>query len=210
MHAAIAALAAVLLLPAHASVIGSTPADGDTLTEQPGTFSVVMNEEILALEGADGANAMQLTDAEGRFYGDGCLAVDGETISLDAALGTAGDYTLTYQIVSADGHAVDGTVAFAFEPEAGAEGAPGAETAPVCGEAAAEETPAATEPAEPEATSDAPAATASADQGTGTEEPTEAEGQFPFVAIGILAVLGVLAVIAYTINRGSRTRRDRA
>ncbi len=210
MHAAIAALAAVLLLPAHASVIGSTPADGDTLTAQPGTFSVVMNEEILALEGADGGNAMQLTDAEGRFYGDGCLAVDGDTLSLDAELGAAGDYTLTYQVVSADGHPVDGTVAFAFEPEAGTEGAPGAETAPVCGEAAAEETPEATEPAEPEATSDAPAATASADQGTGTEEPAEAEGQFPFVAVGILAVLGVLAVIAYTINRGSRTRRDRA
>ncbi|RWR20257.1 copper resistance protein CopC [Agrococcus lahaulensis] len=209
MHAAIAALAAVLLLPAHASVIGSTPADGDTLTAQPGTFSVVMNEEILALEGADGGNAMQLTDAEGRFYGDGCLAVDGDTLSLDAELGEAGDYTLTYQVVSADGHPVDGTVAFAFELEAGAEGAPGAETAPVCGETA-EETPAATEPAEPEATSDAPAATASADQGTGTEEPAEAEGQFPFVAVGILAVLGVLAVIAYTINRGSRTRRDRA
>lgn len=215
MHAALAALAAVVLLPAHAAMIGSTPSDGDTVTEQPGTFSVVMNEEILALEGADSANRLQLTDAEGLFYGDGCVAVDGDTISLEAELGDAGDYTLAYQVVSADGHPVDGTVSFAFEPADGEAGAAGSETAPICGvEASATAEPGATSPTEPEASVD-PSQAAPSPGVTDDAEPTDAVtdeegGDFPFIAVGVLAVLIVLAIIAYTVNRGYRRRRDEA
>ncbi|WP_413320474.1 copper resistance CopC family protein [Agrococcus sp. 1P02AA] len=209
----LAVLSAVVLLPAHASLIGSTPGDGDTLTEQPGTISVVMNEEILSVDGADGANALQITDADGRFYGDGCVAVDGDTASTQAQLGEAGDYTLTFQVVSADGHPVSDTIAFAFEPAAGEEGEPGAEAAPVCGEAApAASEPAASEPAASEpgaAETDAPSdqdpapATASSDQGAGVEgDGAEEEASpFPFLTVGILAVLAVLALIAYRANR---------
>jgi methionine-rich copper-binding protein CopC len=215
MHAAIAALAAALLVPAHAAVIGSTPADGDTLTEQPGTVSVVMNEEILAIEGADSANQLQLTDAQGRFYGDGCVVVDGDTISLEAELGEAGDYTLAFQVVSADGHPVDGTVSFAFEPAEGEAGPAGAEAAPVCGAAApAASEPAATRTSEPEASVDAGEATAdptATDDASASDAPAEDEGgEFPFIAVGVLALLIVLAIIAYTVNRGSRRRRDEA
>ncbi|WP_425845999.1 copper resistance protein CopC [Agrococcus sp. TSP3-2-1] len=212
MHAALAALAAVILLPAHAAVIGSTPSDGDTVTEQPGTFSVVMNEEILSLEGADSANRLQLTDADGRYYGDGCVVVEGDTISLDAELGAAGDYALDYQVVSSDGHPVDGTVAFSFEPAEGEAGTAGSETAPICGAAA----PDATEPAsttEPEASVDpgeaAPGPVASDDASPGDDAADEG-GDFPFIAIGVLALLVVLAIIAYTVNRGYRRRRDEA
>jgi copper resistance protein C len=207
----LAAIAAVILLPAHASVTGTTPAEGAVLTEQAGTFSVTMNEEILAIEGAS-ANQIQLTDAEGLFYGDGCTTIEGDTISLAAALGAAGDYTLTYQVVSGDGHTVDGTVGFAFEPAAGQEGVSGLAAAPVCGAAAPVETGAgATDPAAGEpATSDAPEATASTTQGTVAPDEEAEGGEFPFLAIGILAMLAVLGVIAYTVNRGYRGRRDDA
>lgn len=210
MHAALAALAAVILLPAHAAMIGSTPSEGDTLTEQPGTFSVVMNEEILSLEGADSANRLQLTDADGLYYGDGCAVVEGDTISLEAELGEAGDYSLAYQVVSADGHPVDGTVSFAFEPAEGEAGAAGSETAPICGAAA----PDATEPAsttEPEASVD-PDEAAPGPVATDDATPSDAVegGDFPFIAIGVLALLVVLAIVAYTVNRGYRRRRDEA
>lgn len=210
----LAVLSAVVLLPAHASLIGSTPSDGDTLTEQPGTISVVMNEEILSVDGADSSNALQITDADGRFYGDGCVAVDGDTASTEAQLGEAGDYTLTFQVVSADGHPVSDTIAFTFEPAEGEAGEPGAEAAPVCGEAApAASEPAASEPAATEpggaaetgapAGEDAAPATASSDQGAGVEgDGTEEEAApFPFLTVGILAVLAVLAFIAYRANR---------
>lgn len=196
----LAALSVALLLPAHASVIGSTPSAGDVLTEQPGTFSVVMNEELLSVEGADSANAIQVTDASGRFYGDGCASVDGDTISLEAALGEGGEYALTFQVVSADGHTVSDTIPFTFEPAEGQAGEPGAAAAPVCGTAPAEgEAPAATAEsgeAAPEATDDG-----AVEQGS----------SFPFLAVGVLAMLAVLAVIAFRANRlrgELRERRD--
>lgn len=209
----LAVLSAALLLPAHASVIGSTPADGATVTEQPGTFSVVMNEQILSVDGADSANAIQITDASGLFYGDGCLAVDGDTASVDAQLGEAGDYTLTYQVVSADGHPVSDTIEFAFDPAEGEAGAPGAEEAPVCGAEAPEssEAEAETPAASAEASDEAAPATASAQQGE--TDDTEAAGDdtapFPFLTVGVLAVLAVLAVIAYRANRMRTSRLER-
>ncbi|GAA3609206.1 copper resistance CopC family protein [Agrococcus terreus] len=201
MQLALAAALVAVLLPAHASVIGSTPADGDALASQPGEVSVTMNEEILSVEGADSANAIVVTDAAGAFYGDGCASVDGDTISMPVELGEPGDYTLTYQVVSADGHPVDGTVAFSYEGEAGPAGLA---EAPVCGQEAPAASSAAAEPAPPAATSD---------DGAATDEPADAQGEgqdeggFPFLAVGIIALLAVLAVVAYAVNRGSRTRR---
>lgn len=185
MLLAAAAAAAVILLPSHASVVGSTPGSGDVVVEQPGTFSVAMNEEILAIEGAAGTNVMQLTDADGLFYGDGCTAVEGDTIALDAQLGAAGDYTLTYQLVSADGHAVDGTVEFAFEPSTDTESATGIATAPVCGESTAETTPVAEDSAAPSASS----TTSSAEPGA-ADEPAGADN-LTLLLVGGIAVLAV-------------------
>lgn len=194
MPPALAVLSAVLLLPAHASVIGSTPAAGDVVTEQPGSFSIVMNEEILAVEGASGSNAIQVTDAAGLFYGDGCLSVDGDTASMQAQLGEAGDYALTFQVVSADGHPVSDTIDLTFDPAAGQAGEPGVAEAPVCGVAAPEA----------EAESGSAPATASAEQGTEGEPSDGAVEQgdsFPFIAIGVLALLALLALIAFRANR---------
>lgn len=210
MHAIVAAVAVTLLLPAHASVIGSTPQDGSTVTEQPGSFSVVLNEPIIDVPGAENSNVLALTDAAGLYYGDGCVAVDGDTVSLDADLGAAGDYTLTYQVVSADGHSVSGETVFAFEPADGEGGPEGAAAAPVCGEAVPVESEQATEPAASEqATEPAasePTATAPVGEASDAPEAEEAGDQLPLLAIGVLAVLAVLAVIAYRVNR---LRKDR-
>lgn len=203
----IAAAAAVILLPAHASVVGSTPGNGDVVVEQPGTFSVVMNEEILAIEGAAGANVMQLTDADGLFYGDGCIAVAGDTIAMDAQLGAAGDYTLTYQLVSADGHAVDGTVPFAFEPAAGTASATGSATAPVCGESAPTSSSPAAEGTD-SAASSAPEATASGEPGA-TDEPAAGDN-LPLLLVGGVAVLVVAGGIAVALKRRSSRGAEEA
>ncbi|WP_413320359.1 copper resistance CopC family protein [Agrococcus sp. 1P02AA] len=203
-----AAAAAVILLPSHASVIGSTPTEGDVIVEQPGTFSVAMNEEILAVEGASGTNVMQLTDATGLFYGDGCSTVDGDTITLDAELGTAGDYTLTYQLVSADGHTVDGTVEFAFEPAPSVETAAGSEAAPVCGAS----TPASAEPVPAETAGSTPSSepqpSASAEAGA-AGEPTEGSN-VPLLIGGGVAALAVAAGLAFALNRRSNRRTGEA
>ncbi len=229
MLAAIAIAAVAALLPAHASVIGSTPEDGSTFTEQPGTLSVVLNEAIVDVPGAESGNVLEITDAAGLYYGNGCAAVDGDTISLDAQLGAAGDYTLAYQVVSADGHPVSGEIAFAFEPVDGVGGPDGATAAPVCDQAAPAAPAATTEStatAAPSSASAAPIVTPSSSgevaapqtTATGPDEPestdapgvdpgTDAFGALPAVAVFVLAALAGLAFIAYRVNRNRKDRR---
>lgn len=212
MFAAILAVGVSVLLPAHASVTGTTPEDGATLTEQPGTISVTMNEEIIEVPGGEGTNALQLTDDAGLHYGDGCVTVDGDTISLDAELGDAGRYTLAYQVVSSDGHPVSGEVDFTFEPADGAGGdVAGSATVPICDESRSSESASASEGAESEATGNAvaaPTATATSDQGEpestdapGVDPGTDSFGALPQVGVFVLAGLAVLAFVAYRLNR---------
>ena len=112
---------------AHNFVVSSTPEDGSTLTELPDRFVVTTNEGLLDLNGEGAGFVMQVRDDAGRYYGDGCVTVDGPGMSTPASLGAAGDYELLYQFVSADGHSVSGTISFAWQPEPGfapAEGSP--------------------------------------------------------------------------------------
>jgi methionine-rich copper-binding protein CopC len=126
-------LAAPLAASAHDELIDSTPTSGQTLTELPSTFSVTMNEPLLTLDGSN-SFALQITDAAGNYYGDGCLTEDGATLSTPAALGVAGSYTLAWQVVSNDGHPVSGEIPFSWQPPADAEPSPALAAPPVCGE----------------------------------------------------------------------------
>jgi len=117
---------------AHSYLIASTPVDGETLTRMPEAFSVTSNEELLDLVGDGTGFGMQIVDAAGRYYGDGCLSIGVSSLSTSAALGEAGRYELIWQIVSADGHPVSGTIAFDWEPDADFVPSEAAETPPVC------------------------------------------------------------------------------
>lgn len=141
--AAVAAGAALVLVTApaaeaHSVLVASTPAAGSTLSELPAEFSVTMNETLLSGAG-DAAFALRVVDAEGRSYGDGCLTIVDGTMSTGAAIGPAGDYTLEWQVVSADGHPVGGEIPFSWTGEATAEGA--AQPAVCGGEAPPASTP---------------------------------------------------------------------
>ena len=115
---------------AHSALVASTPADGETLTELPAEFSVTMNETLLASAG-DAAFALRVRDDAGRYYGDGCLTIVDATMSTASSIGGPGDYVMEWQVVSADGHAVGGEIAFTWTGESTADGA--ADPA-VCGE----------------------------------------------------------------------------
>jgi len=144
---AVGAVAAALVLSAaapasaHSSLVGSTPAEGETLSELPARFSVTMNERLLDDAGLS-AFALRVRDADGLYYGDGCLQVVDDTMTTAAAIGSAGDYVMEWQVVSADGHPVGGEIAFSWTGEATAEGS---SAAPNC----AAEAP----PAEPDTSS---------------------------------------------------------
>ena len=92
---AVGAIAAVLALgvaapaAAHSVLIGSTPAAGEVLDALPEHYSVTMNERLLADAGTS-AFAMRVRDADGLYYGDGCVQVVDERMSTVAAIGDAG------------------------------------------------------------------------------------------------------------------------
>ena len=105
---------------AHDYIASSTPAEGETLTALPADFSVTASATLLDLTGDGSGFGLQVTDAAGRFYGDGCVSIVDSTVSTPAALGEAGDYTLVWQFVSSDGHPTSGTIAFTWAPPADA------------------------------------------------------------------------------------------
>jgi methionine-rich copper-binding protein CopC len=154
---------------AHDYITSSTPAEGETLTALPADFSVTSSATLLDLAGDGSGFGIQVTDAAGRFYGDGCVSIVDTLVSTPAALGEAGDYSLVWQFVSSDGHPTSGTIGFSWAPPAGAVASAGSDTAPVCGVDAGEVpdpvmTTQATEPAEPSA--EAPAAASADDAGS--------------------------------------------
>jgi methionine-rich copper-binding protein CopC len=112
--------ASVLLVAAPASahnyLVSSTPSAGEKLITLPSKFVITTNEGLLDLSGHGAGFALQVRDASGLYYGDGCVTVTGPTMSVPAKLGKPGKYTVTWQIVSADGHIVSNAFAFTWAP----------------------------------------------------------------------------------------------
>lgn len=168
---------------AHSYLVDSTPAEGAVLTELPAEFSVTANETLLDL-GGQGVFALQIRDADGRYYGDGCVEVVNATMSAAAAIGPSGDYTMLWQVVSADGHPVSGEIPFSWEAPEGFDPSPALDRAPACGEDP--DGAPATGPAVP-------------------SEPGEIPGEFGggsiglWIAVGIILFGAVAAVIGVAV-----------
>ena len=196
-------LAPALPAFAHNYVVSSTPAEGETLSAVPEFFTITTNESMLDLSGAGAGFAIQVTDDSGLFYGDGCVTVQGTTISMPGALGAAGAYTMTYQYVSADGHTLSDALAFSFAPADGALVQEGRATAPVCGEVVEE--PSAPPSAPPSA---APSESATAQPEVDETAATDAGDESSTVlaiAAGIgAAVLVVGGLLGLGVWRGRR------
>ncbi|WP_235477689.1 MULTISPECIES: copper resistance CopC family protein [unclassified Frigoribacterium] len=120
---------------AHDYVVSSTPAAGSTVDSSPATVSITFNDVILDLSGTGSSNVLEVTDAAGLHYEDGCSTTSGPTLATGVALGAPGAYTMTYQAVSADGHTVSDAVPFTYAPAAGTAEGDGSPTRPSCGSA---------------------------------------------------------------------------
>ena len=114
--AAALVLAAAAPASAHNYVVSSTPAGGSVLTELPEAWEVVTNETMLYTD--DAVFGLWARDADGLFYGDGCVEVSGSRMSGAPVIGAAGDYTLVYSLISADGHPLTGEIPFEWAGEA--------------------------------------------------------------------------------------------
>ncbi len=137
MAAALATGALVLVTAApaqaHSAIASSTPEEGEILAALPEEFSVTANEALLDL-GGQGVFQLQIRDASGAYYGSGCVSIVNSTMSAEPVIGDSGEYTMLWQVVSADGHPVSGEIPFTWQAPEGFEPAASVDTMPVCGE----------------------------------------------------------------------------
>jgi methionine-rich copper-binding protein CopC len=178
LGAVAALLAALLLAPsahAHDYLVSSSPEQGATLAEAPTEVMLEFNTSIgqqfaqVAVVGTDGTG-----------YAQGDPTVDGAVVTQAVAdLPAGAGVTISYRVVSSDGHPIGGTVTFSIEGE-------GDEAAPA------------------ESTSESPdsAGTAAADTTatTATSQSTSDGGVSPLVWLGLAAV-AVLASLGLAVVR---------
>jgi len=117
---------------AHNYMVASTPKVDGTLTSLPKAFEITTNDKLLDIGGSNAGFAYRIVGPDGKYYEDGCLDVDGPSMTTKAALGDSGKYTVEWQIVSADGHTVSDEYTFTWNAPAGFTPATGASKPPVC------------------------------------------------------------------------------
>ncbi|WP_158270262.1 copper resistance protein CopC [Mycetocola zhujimingii] len=183
---------------AHNSLVSSVPAADSVVTEQPGVFSVTTNDAILEAGGSSNAIQVRGPGAEPLYYGDGCMTVSGASLTTPVQLGEAGEYTVVWQVVSADGHPISGEYTFTWQPGDGQELAAGLATAPVCGETQAPVESGSPSP-EPRFTTQA-TDTASPSGPIESEDTTAAPNDLLWIG-GALAVLVIAAVVVVVVVR---------
>ncbi|WP_394553159.1 copper resistance protein CopC [Agromyces sp. MMS24-JH15] len=115
--AAVLALAPAVPAFAHNSITGTTPAADSTIVEQPGAVVVSTSDALLEV---GGGNLIDLTGPDGLHYASACAEVSGTEVSVPVELGPAGEYTVVWRVVSADGHPISGEYAFTWAPASGA------------------------------------------------------------------------------------------
>ena len=207
--ATVCASAALAMFPptaspasAHDYADGSTPADGAVLAVIPERFDLTMNDDMLDLNGAGNGFALQIIGPDGLYYGDGCVTVDGPTLSSVAALGAPGVYTMRWQVVSADGHPVSDDYSFTWAPSVAPPESAGSSKAPVCGETTQN-------PGEPSQSANEGSDASNAEPQPSTSASTTPTGDSPAPALWIGGVvLAVAATIGAALVVTERRRRN--
>jgi len=123
--------------------------------------------------------------------GDGCVRIVGPSMFTTAALGAAGDYTASWQAVSADGHTISGSYGFTWAPPAGFAPSAGSAERPGCG-------------AEPDGSASPGDGTGGS--GAGDEAPALAIPADAWWAVGAVGAIAVALVVTLLATR----RRPRA
>lgn len=154
---------------AHTSLVSSTPAANTTLVTAPTEVTLTFDDPI----------ATQGTQLVARTSGGDAVAlgptrVDGDAVSATWPAGAAsGSYVVSYRVVSADGHPVEGSLSFQIA---------GSATSPT-GSPSGSATGSSTVPPSP-----------SSSAGTPTPAPAPASSDAPVGLIGALVVAAALAV----------------
>lgn len=175
------ALASATPAAAHDSVLSSSPEPGSE-SAAVSSVSLTFNDTLLDFGGANNAFAIQVIGPDGRYYSEGCVALDGSTVSVPAALGGPGEYEVLWQVVSSDGHPTSDSYTFDYAPDEATVAAAGMEAAPRCGDTVSESSA---------PTESAPTAT----------DDSESTALVTGLSIGVAAAAVVAAITVFVIGR---------
>jgi methionine-rich copper-binding protein CopC len=205
------ALAPIAAASAHDYLVGSDPAADATVTSALDTVTLTFNDRVLDLSGDGSTNLLTVTGpASGtRHFETGCATAADTKLSAPVALGAAGRYTVTYQIVSADGHTVSASYGFTYQPPAGAQQAPGSEGTPCGATASPSATPAAGGSGSTDGSGAQATATASTAQPTAQAGSSTDLGLVIGIAVGIV-VLAIVGVVIILLTGRRRSASDQA
>jgi hypothetical protein len=187
---------------AHATLIGSNPAEGAVLQTAPSTVTLTFDDTLAEFE-----PTVVVTGPDGNRYQSGPASIDGaELSSAVAPLTVAGPYTIAYRVVSHDGHPVQGEVRFELAPTA-VTPTPAPAGTPSSTRTSAATNSAATSPASPSLSgSPAPTVTSSADAAAASSSSSGWSGwQWMIVVLFVAA-----AFLATTIIRRRMAASARA
>jgi methionine-rich copper-binding protein CopC len=112
--AVVAAMFIAIPIPAaaHAALATSSPVDGTQLGRMPGAVSITLNEKVRT------PAFLVLTDErDARVNSDQVqIGSDGKTVISEVPTDAdPGDYSMSYRVVSEDGHPVTGTIRFTVD-----------------------------------------------------------------------------------------------
>jgi methionine-rich copper-binding protein CopC len=106
-------LLATAVAHAHDEIVGTTPANGERVQSPPSEVRIQFSEEAEPRSGSG-----SITGPDGQRWESGTARLEGTTlvIPMEAAAGE-GAYTVRFEVVSSDGHSVDGTIGFEITAE---------------------------------------------------------------------------------------------
>ena len=169
------ALAAPGAAVAHDELASSSPASGATVASA--LTRVSLRFEEAPAEVGRGSTVLQVTASDGTHHETTCARIVDDSVRAGVALGRSGTYTVTWRVVSADGHPVSGAYDFTYRAPSGARIAEGSADGPDCGISAS---------------------STSADEGAGPPIGLLVGG-----AAGVLVVVGALVAGAIVLSRRS-------
>lgn len=166
---------------AHNYLVASTPSVDGTLTALPKSFEITTNDKLLDIGGTGSGFAFRIVGPDGRYHEDGCVAIDGPSMTTAASLGASGRYQVEWQIVSADGHTVSDQYPFTWTAPAGFAAAKGSAKPPACAKSGS-------------AGSDTTTGTAS-----GSSESSASDALF--IGAGGIVVVGAVVAVLLLVRR---------
>jgi methionine-rich copper-binding protein CopC len=93
---------------AHSKLSGSRPADGARLASTPSALAFTFDQTLQPVQGWD---AVLVTGPDGNRHPARSVQVEGDTLHATCdRLGAAGVYTISYRVISGDGHPIAGHI----------------------------------------------------------------------------------------------------